>query len=244
MDRRDFFKRLIITPFVMPHLLASESLKDAFQLYVISDAPHLFFPSLLQGLMEYGLLPGQTYAFLNSCPQGDKLKRALSLAGWNYLPNTSRTDLNFSFSHLRQKSSPSFTLIKSGKVWDIRSRNLSSLWKEMNNHHASSFCLTTVCFNEKRNRIQPGRHASVYIDGKEIEKLHLRKNAIRTFKTEKGRVTAAIQNGQVWVSNSSCHQKICLSHPPVSQAGERIICAPNNFLLEIKGVGLVDTVIG
>ncbi|MGD8534841.1 MAG: NusG domain II-containing protein, partial [Candidatus Aminicenantes bacterium] len=43
---------------------------------------------------------------------------------------------------------------------------------------------------------------------------------------------------------ASCHQKICLSHPPVSQAGERVICAPNNFLLEIQGTGLVDTVIG
>lgn len=244
MDRRDFFKRLIVTPLVMPYLLASESLKDAFQLYVIADTPQLFFPSLLQGLSKYGFMPGQTYSFQNSHPDGSELKRALSEAGWNYLPNPSGTDFSFSFSHLRQKSSPSFTLIKNGKVWDIRSRKLSSLWKEMNNHHVSSSWLTTVSFKEKKNRTQPGSLAAIYIDGKEIDKLHLKKNATRSFRTEKGRITATIQNGQAWVSNSSCHHKICLSHPPVSQAGERIICAPNNFLLEIQGAGLIDTVIG
>jgi len=244
MDRRDFFKKLIVTPLITPYLLSAESLKGAFQLYVISDTPQLLFPSLLQGLNEYGLMPGQTYSFLNPHPEGRELKKALSHAGWNYLPKTSRTDFNFSFSYLRQKSSPSFTLIKSGKVWDIRSRKFSSLWKEMNNHHASSSGLTTVYFKEKRDRIQPGSLASIYIDGTEIEKLRLNKNAVRSFQSEKGRITVAVQNGKAWVSDSSCHHKICLSLPPVSQAGERLICAPNNFLLEIQGSGLVDTVIG
>lgn len=244
MDRRDFFKKLIVTPLITPYLLSAESLKGAFQLYVISDTPQLFFPSLLQGLNEYGLMPGQTYSFLNPHPEGRELKKALSHAGWNYLSKTSRTDFNFSFSYLRHKSSPSFTLIKSGKVWDIRSRKLSSLWKEMNNHHASSSVLTTVSFREKRRWAQPGSFALIYINGKELERLRLNKNAVMSFQSEKGEINIAVQNGQAWVSGSSCHNKICLSHPPVSQAGERIICAPNSFLLEIQGSGIVDTVIG
>ena len=244
MDRRDFFKTLIITPLITPYLLSAESLKGAFQLYVISDTPQLFFPSLLQGLNEYGLMPGQTYSFLNSPPEGSKLKRALSHAGWKYLPQKSRADFNFSFSHLRKKSSPSFTLIKSGKVWDIRSRKLSSLWKEMANQHASSSGLITVSFKEKKNRILPGSFASIYINGKELERLRLNKNAVRSFRFEKGKINVTVKNGKTWVSDSSCHHKICLSLPPVSHAGERIICAPNNFLLEIQGSGIVDTVIG
>ncbi len=32
--------------------------------------------------------------------------------------------------------------------------------------------------------------------------------------------------------------------PPVFLAGERIICAPNHFLLEIHGSHSIDTVIG
>ncbi len=244
MDRRDFFKGLIVTPFVMPFLLASESFKDAFQLYVISDTPQFFLPSLLQGLNEYGLMSGQTYSFLNSHPQGSELKMALSHAGWNYFPGSTKADFTLSFNHLRQKSSPSFTLIKSGKVWDIRSRKLFSLWKEMASHHASSSALTTVTFNEKKDRVQPGSFASIYIAGTEAEKLPLKKNANKSFHTEKGKINIAIQNGCAWVSDSSCRHKICLSHPPVSLSGERIICAPNNFLLEIQGAGLIDTIIG
>lgn len=244
MDRRDFFKTIIVTPLITPWMLTSKSLKGTFQLYVISDSPQLFFPSLLQGLSEYGLTAGQTYSFLNSHPEGSELIRAFSHAGWKYLPGISRADFNLSFNHLRQKSSPSFTLIKDGKVWDIRSRKLSSLWKEINKHHASSSGLTTVCFKEKKDRIQPGRLASIYINGKEVESLPLKKNAVKSFRSGKGRITVTVQNGRAWVSDSACRHKICLSHPPVSQAGERVICAPNNFLLEIQGTGLVDTVIG
>jgi len=244
MDRRDFFKRLIVTPFVMPYLLASESLKNSFHLYVISDTPQLFFPSLFQGLSEYGLKPGQTYSFVNAHPQGSELNRALSYAGWNYLPESSKADFTLSFSHLRQKSSPSFTLIKGGKVWDIRSRNLFTLWKDMISHHASSAGLTTVSFKRKGNRVHPGSFASIYINGTEVERLRLNKKAARSFHSTKGKINIAIENGQAMVSDSSCRHKICLSHPPVSQAGERVICAPNNFLLEIQGAGLIDTVIG
>jgi hypothetical protein len=244
MDRRDFFKTLIIAPLITPNFLSSGSLKSSFQLYVISDTPQFFLPPLLQGLDEFGLMPGQTYSFLNSHPEGSELKRALSHCGWDYLHEKSRADFNFSFLHLRQKSSPSFTLIKGGKVWDIRSRQLSSLWREMNTHHASSSVLTTVSSSEKRRLLQPGRSVSIYIDGKEVEILHLKKNAVRSFRSEKGEIKVAVQNGKAWISESSCHHKICLSHPPVSQGGERIICAPNNFLLEIQGTGLADTVIG
>lgn len=244
MDRRDFFKTLIITPLLTPHLLASESSKGAFQLYVISDTPQLYLPSLLRGLNEYAFLPGRTYTFLDSHPEGNKLNEALSLAGWKRLPQTSRADFTIFFSALRQKASPSFTLTKSGKVWDIRSRNLYSLWKEMHNPNASSSCLTTVSFREKKEQVQAGSFASITIDGQKVAKLPLKKSTIKSFRSEKGLVSVTVENGQAWVSESSCPQKICRSLAPVSQSGERIICAPNCFLLEIQGSGSVDTVIG
>ncbi|MGD8536638.1 MAG: hypothetical protein PVF66_12385, partial [Candidatus Aminicenantes bacterium] len=82
MDRRDFFKTLIVTPLITPYMLASQSSKGTFQLYVISDTPQLFFPSLLHGLSEHGLTPGQTYSLLNSHPEETELIRVLSHAGW------------------------------------------------------------------------------------------------------------------------------------------------------------------
>ena len=171
MERRDFFKTLIATPLLAPYLLASESSKSAFQLYVISDTPQLFFPSLLRGLDEYGLIPGRSYTLLNYHPEEKELRKALFLAGWKYTQQTSEADFCISFSLLHRKSSPSFTLIKSGKVWDIRSRKLYSLWKKMSARHSPSSLLTTVCLKEKRGGIQDGTYASIYIDGRKVERL-------------------------------------------------------------------------
>jgi hypothetical protein len=227
MDRRSFFKTLISTPFLTPFLLASESIKSALQLYVITDSPQLFLPSIFSGLSEYG-----------------ELEKRLALSGWKGVSKTAWADLAISFSLLRQKASLSFTLIKSGKVWDVRSPKLFTLWKEMYNHHSPSSLLTSVTFKEKKTLFQPGNYASVYIHGKKLERLWLKKDAVLSFPVEKGKVNVAVKKGRAWITGSSCRHKICLSTPPVSIAGERIICAPNRFLLEVQASSLVDTVIG
>jgi len=244
MDRRGFFKAFIVTPLLTPFLLASEHMKGALQLCVIADSPQLFLPSILRSVHEYGLIHSQSFTLLNFHPEGKELKKALSLNGWKYLSQTSKADLCFSFSSLRQKVSPSFALIKNGRVWDIRSRKLYTLWKEMYCHHPPSSWLTTISLKDTSARIMPGRYASIYIDGKRVESLSLKKNAERSFRTEKGEINLVVKNGRAWVSDSSCHHKICLSVPPVSFFGERIICAPNHFLLEVRGSSAVDTVIG
>jgi hypothetical protein len=244
MDRRGFFKTLIATPFLTPFLFTSESTTGALQLYVIADSPHLFLPSILRGLNEYDLIPGQTFTLLNLHPEGKELKTALALSGWAGISKAARADLTISFSPLQQKASPSFTLIKGGKVWDIRSRKLSTLWKEMYIHHSPSSWLTTVSFREKNAQPQPGHYASVYIHGKKVERFWLKKNAVLSFPSEKGKINVAVKNGQAWVTASSCRHKICLSTPPVSFAGERIICAPNRFLLAVQPSSFVDTVVG
>jgi hypothetical protein len=244
MDRRSFFKTLISTPFLTPFLLASESIKSALQLYVITDSPQLFLPSIFSGLSEYGLIPGQAFALLNHHPGGKELEKRLALSGWKGVSKTAWADLAISFSLLRQKASLSFTLIKSGKVWDVRSPKLFTLWKEMYNHHSPSSLLTSVTFKEKKTLFQPGNYASVYIHGKKLERLWLKKDAVLSFPVEKGKVNVAVKKGRAWITGSSCRHKICLSTPPVSIAGERIICAPNRFLLEVQASSLVDTVIG
>jgi hypothetical protein len=244
MDRRDFFKTLIATPFLSPFLLASESTKSALQLYVIADSPHLFLPSILSGLNEYGLIPGQVFTLLNLHPGGKELKNALALSGWKCVSKTAGANLTISFSPLRQKTAPSFTLIKSGKVWDIRSRKFSTLWKEMHNHHSPSSWLTIVSSRKKNAQSHPGHYASVSIHGQKMESFRLKKNTVLSFPAENGKIHVAVKNGKAWVTGSSCRHRICLSTPPVSFAGERIICAPNRFLLEVQASSFVDTVIG
>jgi hypothetical protein len=74
--------------------------------------------------------------------------------------------------------------------------------------------------------------------------LSLDKDLSRTYRAEKGKISLIVQNRRVWVSDSSCRHKICSSAPPISLTGERIICAPNHFFVEIQGPRVVDTVIG
>ncbi len=244
MDRRGFFKTLIATPLLTPFLLASESSESALQLSVISDSPHLFLPSILSGLNEYGFLSGQTFTLINFHPEKKGLKDALALSGRKCVSTAAKADFTISFSPLHNKMAPSFTLVKSGKVWDVRSRKLSALWKEMYYHHSPSSCLTTISYNTKKSQHQPGRYASVYIQGQKVERLSLKKDAALSFTAEKGKVHVTVKNGQARVTDSSCRNEICISTPPASFAGERIICAPNRFLLEIQASSFADTVIG
>lgn len=244
MDRRSFFKTIVATPLLAPFFLASEPSNSAIQLSVISDSPHLFLPSILSGLNEYGLIHGQAFTLLNIHPEGKKLKNVLELSGGKCVTSAAKADITISFSSLHQKNKPSFTLVKSGKVWDVRSRKLSTLWKEMYFHHSPSSCLTKISYREKISQLQPGHYASVYIHGQKVERLSLKKDAVLSFPVEKGAIDVTVKNGQARVMASSCRNEICKSTPPVSCAGERIICAPNGFLLEVQPSSFVDTVVG
>ena len=226
MDRRDFFKTLFVTPLLTPFLLSSDSKRSPFQLSVIGDSPQLFVPSLLRGLREHEFIQGRTVAFLNSRLEGHKLRNALSVSGWNLAAQASEADLSISFNPLRKKASPSFALIKNGKVWDIRTKDLYSLWEDMYRHHPPSSWLTTVFIKDTSVRIHTGTHAKVFSDGKEMGSLSLDKNSSRSYRVKKGEISLVVQNRRVWISDSSCRHKICSSMPPVSLTGERIICAP------------------
>ena len=244
MDRRVFFKTLMVTPFFTPFLFSVEPKKAPLQLFVISDSPHLFVPAILAGLDDANLIPGRTFTFLGFHPEENKLHKALSVCGWRRVSRTSRADLYFAFNPIRQKIRPSFTLLREGRIWDIRSRKFHPLWKEIHRHHAPSSWLTAVSINNRPQRDIPGSRASVYIDGKCAENLSLKKNSTRSFRTARGQIKIIVDNGQAVVSESSCPNKICLSSFPACRAGDRIICAPNHFMLEVQGSSGPDTVIG
>lgn len=49
-----------------------------------------------------------------------------------------------------------------------------------------------------------------------------------------------IKNGEVYVSEAGCPDKICVHHRPVSHKGESIVCLPNRLVIRIEG-GAEDT---
>lgn len=55
-----------------------------------------------------------------------------------------------------------------------------------------------------------------------------------------GLCTVVVKDGGAYVRNSSCRNKICQRHPPISRAGETIACLPNGVTVRVAGEGGAD----
>ncbi|MCP2618944.1 NusG domain II-containing protein, partial [Candidatus Aminicenantes bacterium AC-335-A11] len=120
---------------------------------------------------------------------------------------------------------------------------LFSIWKRMKEREERTFWLTIISQGNS-SFLSKGKFVKISISGNEIENLPLYSEVRKSYFCSKGKITVIVKKGKVWVEESSCKNKICVKTSPVSYAGERIICAPNRFLLEIKGNSGVDTSIG
>lgn len=244
MDRRDFFKTMLATPMLTPLILASTKSKNGLELYLISEEPQELMPALLEEIRKYSLSDRNKFCFLNPHPQEKALEKILLDRGWILTKRPVEANLALSFSHLQNKALPSFTLVKDGRIWDIRTQRFLSLWQEINRNHRPSSCLTVASFKSSPMDFSAGKYVTIYNHGQQEETFSLGKDRTKSFQARGGWITVQVKDGKAWISDSPCHHKICLYSPPVSLVGERIICAPNNFLLTIEGRRLIDTVIG
>ncbi len=243
MDRRDFFKSIFLTPLLTPLLLASKNSNSDAELFLISDSPHHVLPPLLQELKALRLVSGNSFSLCTSIPQQEPLTSSLVSSGWIPVSNGARAHMTLASSFLRRPAMPSFTLAREGKVWDLRTRTLRSLWTEMN-HQAHSNRLTLVSFHVRPAELSSGKTVSLYTGGKKVKTISLRQNSTHSFRTKDGRITVSVKDGKARVEESSCRYKICVHCPPAASAGERIICVPNQFILMVDGPSSIDTIIG
>ncbi|NOR15171.1 MAG: hypothetical protein GQ544_05670 [Candidatus Aminicenantes bacterium] len=152
--------------------------------------------------------------------------------------------MTLSFSLLRNQARPSFTLIKNGRIWDVRTQKLLRLWSTLNEHNPPTSGLTIVGFKQAKKREAQGQSVTLFQSGRQIGRVPLKGQKTEVLPGQLGHITVRIENGRAWISESSCRHQICKLSPPVSLTRERIICAPNHFLLEVQGDGSIDTVIG
>ena len=244
MDRRKFIQTIMATPFVASHFVSSSKGQNPSKIFLISDQPHIILPSLLFELQREGLFHARSFgpgAFHH--PQKEKIIHALS-SQWFYDKTRLHPDMKISFNLLRNASPSSFVVIRRGKIWDVRTRKLYSLWEEMARQHSASSLLTILSFERINDILAHQPFARIFLEGIETDRLPLNMNTGRTYPCRKGEVSVSVYGGKACVKDSSCRQKICLLSPPVSAQGDRIICAPNHFLLEIRGSRSIDTVIG
>ncbi|OGD19831.1 MAG: hypothetical protein A2Y69_10605 [Candidatus Aminicenantes bacterium RBG_13_59_9] len=244
MDRRHFIKTVLSTSLLTPLLGQAKSEEPALVLFLIGNHPHDHLPVLLADIGVEPSPSGNRFSFGNPHPSMDKIKDALGRAGWKYASPASSTSWVFSFQPLQHSARPSFTLIRDGKIVDVRSRSLSLLWTKMNSSEPLSDSLTIASFQATRQPSSQGRTAAIFIDGKKRGALALGKSQTRRFDSLGGEVVVGIEEGRAVVLASTCRHKICRLSLPASLAGERIVCAPNRFILKIEGPGFVDTVTG
>ena len=68
-------------------------------------------------------------------------------------------------------------------------------------------------------------------DGEEVYPL----NKDGVFSLNGGTNTLVIENGEAWVSEADCPDKICMGMGKISKNGEFIACLPNRVIIVVEG---------
>lgn len=92
--------------------------------------------------------------------------------------------------------------------------------------------VTAVTFVATKNANSP--YVVIMVDGKEYGKYKLNKNETIQISNEYGRNEVVIENGEVYVKDANCKDKICENHASISKNREQIICLPHRLVIEIK----------
>ena len=243
MDRRHFLNMFLAAPALAPLLLAAKQTGYSGELYLISDEPQEFLPLLMAEFAPFQTATKKTFAFLTFHPREQLLRADMKKRGWKEEADSSRAHLTLSFDLLRHTSRPSFTMVQDGHIKDVRSHRLRALWDLMGQRSRSS-SLTTAGFRAGPPAQVQGKFAVIFQDGKRKARLPLNRTDHRTWQTQAGALSVQVDQGRAKIVQSPCRHQICQNTPPVSLSGERIICAPSHFFLEIQGAPGLDTVIG
>ena len=82
-----------------------------------------------------------------------------------------------------------------------------------------------------------GKTVKVIIDGEEKYAYNLNDNTqkiIFTGKNNEFQNTVVIENGEVFIKNANCPDKICVSHRKISKKGQTIVCLPHKLVFEVE----------
>ena len=85
----------------------------------------------------------------------------------------------------------------------------------------------------------------VIAESGEIKTISLDKNQTYDITTRGVTLTVCVEDGMVFVSHSDCRDGICRNTPPISRAGQTIVCAPAGVVVRVTGKeAVVDGVSG
>ncbi|MBQ8765566.1 MAG: NusG domain II-containing protein [Clostridia bacterium] len=82
------------------------------------------------------------------------------------------------------------------------------------------------------NSANKGTTAEIKVDGEIVETISLDGEFL---EKEINGVTVCRENGEIYIKEAVCPDKVCVRSGRISKAGEGIICAPNRVAVEIDG---------
>ena len=91
---------------------------------------------------------------------------------------------------------------------------------------------------------EKGATAVVTIDGKEVGRYPLSIDG--TFPLNGGSNILVIENGEAYLSEANCPDKLCVKMGKISKTGQSVTCLPNKLNVRIEGAGdaEVDIIVG
>ena len=84
--------------------------------------------------------------------------------------------------------------------------------------------------------MKDGNLVSVSINGDEKYKYSITDNLetdIITGDDDENTNTLVIKDGEVYIKNANCPDKICVGHRPISKDGETIVCLPHKVVVSV-----------
>lgn len=93
-----------------------------------------------------------------------------------------------------------------------------------------------VCFIINIYVKKDGAYAVVKVDGEITQSLELNKNtSVIVHGYQGGSNTIVVDNGEVYMTDADCPDKLCERTGRISRTGESIVCLPHRVVVEIQG---------
>lgn len=94
---------------------------------------------------------------------------------------------------------------------------------------AGGFYISNLVMNRK-----PAVMVEVSVDGTVVEQLDLKKDTEVTIESRGGGTNhLVIQDGQVFIDDASCPDKVCIHQGKIGKNGDMIVCLPNLMIAKV-----------
>lgn len=90
--------------------------------------------------------------------------------------------------------------------------------------------------------LSQGTEVEITLDGNLFGRYSLHENKIIVVESEYGKNTVNIQNGSVYVTDSTCDDKSEIIKGSVNKSGQSLICLPNRLVITVVGREAVGSV--